>query len=240
MNYDQCIERYHFLISEDSKSINLMHSMEILLLNLSSITEDFVNICVNIVWMCDLDHKESWVPKNWGFETAVLKTLESPLDQTSKEIKPVYLKGNQSWIFIGRTDAEAKAPILWPFDVKNWHIGKDPDAGKDWRQEEKGTTEDELVGWHHRLDGHEYEQTPGDAEGQESLECCSPCGRKELNTLHVWLKWLISSKLFNYAASLRHYSFFSLLFLFKRANGRGAAHSGSQSKTTWGIAPLYL
>ena len=91
-------------------------------------------------------------------------------------------KGNQSWMFIGRTDAEAEAPILWPPDAKNWLIGKDPDAGKDWRQDEKGTTEDEMVGWHHRLDGHEFEQTPEDNEGQGGLACCSPGGRKGSDT----------------------------------------------------------
>ena len=101
--------------------------------------------CSNHVWMWELDHKEGWVPKNWCFWTVVLeKTLESPLD--CKEMQPVQPKGNQSWIFIGRTDAEAETPILWPPDEKNWLIGKDPDAGKDWRQEEKGTTEDEMVG----------------------------------------------------------------------------------------------
>ena len=110
------------------------------------------------VWMWELDHKESWALKNWCFWIVVLeKTLESPLE--SKEIKPVNPKGNQSWIFIGRTDAEAEAPILWPPDVKNWLTGKNPDAEKDWRQEEKGTSESEMVGWHHRLDGHEFEQT---------------------------------------------------------------------------------
>ena len=103
------------------------------------------------VWMWELDHKESWVLKNWCFWTVVLqKTLESPLD--SKEIKPVNPKGNQSWIFIGRTDAEAETAVLWVPDVKNWLIGKDPDAGEDWRQEEKGTTEDEMVGWNHSMD----------------------------------------------------------------------------------------
>ena len=105
------------------------------------------------------------------------KTLESPLD--CKEIKPVHPKGNQSWILIGRTDAEAEAPVIWPPDAKSCLIGKDPDAGKDWRQEEKGTTEDEMVGWHHRLSGHELGQTPGDGEGQEGLECCSPWGLKK-------------------------------------------------------------
>ena len=108
------------------------------------------------VWMWELDHKEGWAAKNWCFWTVVLeKRLESPLD--CKEIKPVHPKGNQSWIFTERTDAEAEAPILWPPDAKNWLIGKDPDAGKDWRQEERWRTEDELVGWHHRLDGHEFE-----------------------------------------------------------------------------------
>ena len=102
-----------------------------------------------------LDYKEGWAPKNWCFQTVVLeKTLESPLD--CKEIKPVNPKGDQPWIFIGRTDAEAEVPILWLLDVKSWIIGKDPDAGKDWRQEEKGTTEDEMVGWHHWVNGHEF------------------------------------------------------------------------------------
>ena len=107
-------------------------------------------------WMWGLDYKENWAPKNWCFWTVVLeKTLESPLD--CKEIKLVSPKGNQSWILIERTDAEAEAPILWPPNVKNWLTGKDPDAGNDWRQEEKGMTEDEMVGWHHQLDGHEFE-----------------------------------------------------------------------------------
>ena len=107
------------------------------------------------------------------------KTLESPLN--SKEIKPVHPKRNQPWIFIGRTDAEAETPILWLPDVKNWLIGKDPDAGKDWRQEEKGMTEDEMGGWHHWLNGREFEQAPGVGDGQGSLVCCSPWGRKELD-----------------------------------------------------------
>ena len=113
--------------------------------------------------MWELDHKKGWALKNWCFWTVVLeKTLESPLD--CKEIKPVNPKGNQPWIFIGRTDAEA--PIFWPPDVKNWLIGKDRDAGKDWRQEEKGKTEDKMVGWHHWLNGHEFEQSLGHGEGQ--------------------------------------------------------------------------
>ena len=132
------------------------------------------------VWMWNLDSKESWAPKNWCFWNAVLeKTLESPLD--CKEIQPVNLKGNQHWIFIGRTDAEAATPILWPPDAESRLIGKDPDAGKDWKQQEKGTTEDEMVGWHHRLDEHECEQAPGVGDGQGSLACCSPWGRKELD-----------------------------------------------------------
>ena len=108
------------------------------------------------VWIWELDYKECWVPKNWCFWTVALeKTLESPLD--SKKIQPVHPKGNLSWIFFGRTDAEAETPILWPPDAKNWLIGKDPDAGRDWRQEKKGMTEDEMIGWHHWLNGHELE-----------------------------------------------------------------------------------
>ena len=108
------------------------------------------------VWMWDLDYRESWAPKNWCFWTVVLeKTLVSPLD--SRDIKPVHPKGDQSWIFIRRTDAQAETPIHWPPDSKSWLIWKDPDAGKDWGQEEKEMTEDEIIGWHHRLDGHEFE-----------------------------------------------------------------------------------
>ena len=108
------------------------------------------------VWLWELDYKESWAQKNWHFWTVVLeKTLESPLD--CKEIKPVNPKGNQSWIFIRSIGAKAETPILWPPDAKNWLIGKDPDAGKNWRREEKETTEDEMVGWHHQRDGHEFE-----------------------------------------------------------------------------------
>ena len=137
--------------------------------------------------MWELDYNESWVLKNWCFWNVVLeKTLGSPLD--CKEIQLVHPKGNQSWIVIGRTDAEAETPILWPPDTKNWLIWKDPDAGKDWRQEEKGTTEDEMVGWHHQLNGHEFEYTPGVGDGQEGLACCSPWGRKELD-MTEWLNW---------------------------------------------------
>ena len=111
------------------------------------------------VWIWELDHKEGWVPKNWCFWTVVLeKTLESPLD--CKEIQPVSPKGNQFWIFIGGTDAEAETPMIWPPEGKNWLIGKDSDAGKDWRQEEKGMTEGKMVGWHHWFDEHEFEHVP--------------------------------------------------------------------------------
>ena len=137
--------------------------------------------------MWELDHIESWALKNWCFWSVVLeKTLESPLD--SKEIQPVHLKGNQSWKFIRRTDTEAETPILWPPDAKNWLIGKDSDAGKDWRWEEKGTTEDEMDGWHHELDGHEFEQTLRVGDGQRSLACCSLWGCKE-SDMTEWLNW---------------------------------------------------
>ena len=139
-------------------------------------------------WMWELDHKESRAQKNLCFWTVVLeKTLESPLD--CKEIQPVHPKGNQSWIFIGKTDVEAEAPILWPPDVKNGLIWKDPDAGKDWRQE-KGTTEDEMVRCHHQFDGHEFEQAPGHGGGQGSLACCSPWGHKESDMTEWLTNWL--------------------------------------------------
>ena len=131
------------------------------------------------VWIWELDYKESWVLKNWCFWTMVLKTLESPLDY--KEIQPVHPKGNQSWIFIGRTDVEAETPILWPLNAKNWLIWKDLDAGKDWRQKEV-TTEDEMVGWHHQLKGLEFEQGLGIGDGKGSLVCCSSWGSKESDT----------------------------------------------------------
>ena len=154
---------------------------------------DFTSIRV---W--ESDHQESCVPKNWCFWTVVLeKTLESPLD--CREIKLVNPKGNQPWIFIGRTDAEAEAPILWPPDVKNWLIGKDPDAGKDWGQEEKGVAEDEIVRQHHRLKGHEFEQILGDGGGQESLVCCNSwVGHAELDTT----EWLNNSNSLSNSRSL--------------------------------------
>ena len=137
--------------------------------------------------MWELDSKESWTPKNWCFLIVVFeKILESPLD--CKKIQPVHPKRNQSWVFIEKTDVEAETPILWPPDVKNWLIWKDPDAGQDWGQEEKGTTEDEMAGWHHRLDGHEFEWTPGVGDGQGGLACCSSWGHKESDTTE-WLNW---------------------------------------------------
>ena len=140
--------------------------------------------------MWDLDHQKGWAPKNWCFWTVVLEKILflSPLD--CKEITPFNPKGNQSWIFIGRTDAEA--PILGSPDVKNWLIGKDPDAGKDWRQDEKGMTEDEMVGWHHRLDGHEFEQSLLVGDGQGSLaEKLQPTGLQSQTELSNWteLNW---------------------------------------------------
>ena len=138
--------------------------------------------------MWQMDHKEGWMTKNWSFWTVVLKkTLESPLD--CKEIQPVHPEGDHTWIFIGRTNAEAEAPLLWPPDAKSWLMGKDPDAGKRskaGRQEEKGMTEDKMVGWQHWLNGHVFEQAPGDGEGQGSLMCCSPWGCKE-SDMTEWL-----------------------------------------------------
>ena len=131
--------------------------------------------------MWELVYKESWEQKNWCFWTVVLEnTLESPLN--CKEIQPVHPKGDQSWVFIGRTDVEAETPIVWPPDAKSWLIWKDPDAGKDWRREEKGTTEDEMVGWHHWPNGHGFGWTPGVGDGQGGLGCCGSWGQKELDT----------------------------------------------------------
>ena len=129
------------------------------------------------VWMWGLDCEESWVLKNWCFWTVVLeKTLESPLDY--REVQPVHPKGDQSWVFIGRADAEAESPILWLPHGKSWLLGKDPDAGRDWGQEEKGTTENEMSGWHHWLDERESEWTPGAGDGQGGLACCDLWGHR--------------------------------------------------------------
>ena len=142
------------------------------------------------VWMWELDYKESWAPKNWCFWTVMLeKTLESPLD--CKEIQPIHPKGDQSWVFIGRTDVEAETPVLWPPDVKNWLIWKDPNAGKDWQQEEKGMTEDEMAGWHHWFDWHGFGWTPGVGDGQETWRAAVHGVAKSRTRLSDWteLNW---------------------------------------------------
>ena len=152
--------------------------------------------------------------KNWCFWTVVLeKTLESPLD--CKEIPPVYPKRNQSWVFIGRTDAEAETPLPWPPDAKCWFIWRDPDAGKDWGQEEKGTTEDEIVGWHHRLDRHGFGWTPGVGDRQGGLACCGSWGRKESDTIERlnWSEYILPyslSSLVNY--QIRCHGFTMIVF----------------------------
>ena len=164
--------------------------------------------------MCELEHEDSWVPKNWCFWTVVLKkTLDSPLD--CKNIQPVHPKGDHSWVFIGRTDIEAETPILWPPDGKSWFIWKNPDAGKDWRLEEKGMTEDEIVGWHHWLNRREFEWTPRVGDGQGGLACCSPWGRKMLDMTEQlnWteLNWYRSKR------SFPHFKWFvwnSILLIF--------------------------
>ena len=151
---------------------NIFKSRNIILLTKVHIVKAMVcfDFSCSHVWMWELDHKEGWALKNLCFQIVVLeKTLESTLD--SKEIKSVNPKGNQPWVFIGKTDAEAL--ILWPQEAKSWPTGKDPDAGKDWVQEGKGATKDEMVGWHCRVSGHEFEQAPRDSEGQGSLACCS-------------------------------------------------------------------
>ena len=140
--------------------------------------------------MWELDCEESWVPKNWCFWTVVLeKTLESPLD--CNEIQPVHPKGDQPWVFFERNDAKAETPVFWPPHVKSWLIGKDPDAGRDCGQEEKGMTEDEMAGWHHPLNGLEFEWTPGDGDGQGGLVCCDSWGHRELDRTER-LNWRLS------------------------------------------------
>ena len=137
--------------------------------------------------MWELDCEESWTLKNWCFWSMVLeKTLESPLD--CKEVQPFLPKGDQSWVLIGRNDAEAETPVLWPPHAKSWLIGKDPDAGMDWGQEEKRRTEDEIVGWHHQLYEHEFGRTPGVGDGQGGLACSDWWGHKE-SDMTKWLNW---------------------------------------------------
>ena len=154
--------------------------------------------------MWELDHKESWVPKKWYFCTVVLEKTWEVLD--CKELQPVHPKGDQSWVFTGRTDAEAEAPMLWPSDARNWLLRKDPGSGKDWRQQKMGMTEKEMFGWLHRLYGHEFEQAPGFGDGQGSLVCCSPWGYKELD-MTAWQNWTklsITKKLYSISQELQH------------------------------------
>ena len=182
--------------------------------------------------MWELDYKERWAVKNWCFWTVVLeKTLEIPLD--CKEIQPVHPKGNQSWIFIGRTDAEAETPIVWPPDAKNWVIGKDPDAGKDWRQEEKGTTENEMVGWHHWLDGHEFEQALGVGDDQGGLVCCSPWGLKELDTTE-WLNWMWGGSRDMYTYTHTHIYIYIYAYESQWTPGVGDGQGGLVRCNSWG------
>ena len=170
---------------------SILKSRDIVLLTKIRIVKAMVFLS-SYVWMWELDHKESWAPKNWSFWIVVLKkTLENPLD--CKEIQLVNPKGNQSWIFIARTNAETEAPEVWPLAGKNWHIRKYPDAGKDWIQEENGRTEAEMVGWHHWLDGHESEQALEVGDGQGHLAHCSPWLSKRQTWMSEWivLKWTL-------------------------------------------------
>ena len=169
--------------------------------------------------MWELDCKESWAPKNWRFWTVVLeKTLESPLD--CKEIQPVHPKGDLSWVFIGRTDVVAETPILCQPDAKSWLIWKDPDARKDWGQEEKGMTEDEMVGWHHWLNGHEFGWIPGVGGWQGGLACCGPCGCKE-SDMNEWLNWtewshyvlIIKTSLLLVIGKDSHFIYLSIIYI---------------------------
>ena len=151
-------------------------------------------------WTTELDCEESWVLKNWCFWIVVLeKTLESPLD--CKEVQPVHPKGDQSWVFTGRIDAEAETPILWPPHAKSWLIVKDPDAGRDWGKEEKWTTEDEMAGWYHRLEGLKFEWTLGVGDGQGGLACCNSWGHKESATIEQ-LNWTELNLIYYYISML--------------------------------------
>ena len=172
------------------------------------------------VWLWELDCEESWVLKNWWFWTVVLEnTLQSPLD--CKEIQPVYSKGEQSWVFFGRTDAKAETPVLWPPHAKSWLIGKDSDAGRDCGQEEKGTTEDEIAGWHHRLDGHEFEWTPRVGDGQGGLACFDSGGctksdmTKRLNLIARIFMWTYYAHIHSQVyCGLKHYEYVILKHLW--------------------------
>ena len=172
--------------------------------------------------MWELDCEEGWAPKNWCFRTVVLeKTLESPLD--CKEIQPVHPKGDQSWVFFGITDTEAETPIRWPPDAKSWLIGKDPNAGRDWGQKEKGRTEDEMAGWRHQLDGHELEWTLGAGDRQGGLACCNSWGCKESDTTER-LNWTELNQFCGISSFLKIFIefvtilllFYALVFIFGR------------------------
>ena len=166
---------------------SILKSREITLSTKVHLVKAMVFPVVMYVWMWELDGEEGWDPKNWCFWTVVLeKTPESPLD--CKEIQPVYSRGDQSWVFFESNDAKAETPVLWPPNVKSWLIGKDSDAGRDWGQKEKGMTEDEMAGWHHQLEGHEFEWTPGVGDGQRVLACCDSWVFKELDTTEQ-LNW---------------------------------------------------
>ena len=185
--------------------------------------------------MWELDCEESWVLKNWCFWTVVLeKTLESPLD--CKEIQPVHFKGDQPWVFFGRNDAKAETPILWPPDVKSWLIGKDSDAGMDWGQEEKGTTEDEMAGWHHWLDGCESEGTLGVGDGRGGLACWDSGGCKESIRLSDWTEGWEKSDSWIHGAPLHLF----LLNLHDRHFPQCPAHQGHPGAKPPSVPPAYL
>ena len=171
--------------------------------------------------MWELDYKQSWALKNWCFWTIVLGSLlRVPWTARRSTVHP---KGDQSWVFIGRTDVETETPILWPLDVKSWLTGKDPEAGKDWGQEEKGMAVDEMVGWHHRLDGHRFGWTPGVGDGQGGLVCCGSHGSKESDT----------TEQLNWTEKLKHYSTFKQTLWMLNIHYRQQDHQSSQLYWPW-------
>ena len=173
------IKRHFLLERKAMKNLDsILKSRGITLLTNVWIVKSMV-FFISHVWMWEVNHKEGWVLKMDAFKLWCWRRLLR--EPWPEQIKPVNPPGNQLWIFFGRIDPEAEASILWPHDAKRWLTGKDPDPGKDWRQEEKGITEDEMMRWHHGHNRHELKQTPGDSEGQGSLKCCSPWGRKELD-----------------------------------------------------------
>ena len=176
--------------------------------------------------MWELDCEESWVPKNRCFWTVVLeKTLESPLD--FREIQPIHSKGDQSWVFFGRNDAEAETPVLWPPHAKSWLIGKDSDAGREWGQEKKGTTEDEMAGWHHWLDGHEFEWTQGVGDGQGGLACFYGVAKRRTRLSD----WTELNQLNGVIESLKIKLIVNMLFTRDREVWHAAVHGISKSQT---------